>query len=170
MIFSRRHWHIGLYSSLILALVVGYVIGHSMPDYKHTIHRQLFADNMTTASVYLFVAYVYWMRIKKLWPADDVDRLWTQFGAIATMLCWALHRVFWAIWRHYLDVPDLVYADWWRDTISALTSILQILIWMFAIVMIWPTVRKHLKGDRWWVPGLTIPTVWILWFAFQTVV
>ena len=164
-----KHLPFGLYTILLAALSVGYVIGHSMPDYHHTIHRQVFADNLTTSTVYAIVAAVYYMRITGRWPADDIDRWWTQFGAIGTFITWALHRVFWAVWRHYLDSGDLATAEWWRDTIAAFTSILQIAIWAFAMVMIWPTIRKHLGSDRWWVPGLSIPTIWLVWFGFQTV-
>ena len=165
----REHLPYWVYVVLLVALGIGYVIGHTLPEFHHTIHRQIFADNMTTATVYGGVAFVYWMRIRERWPADDIDRWWTQLGVIGTFFCWGLHRIFWSVWRHFLDAGNATTAEWWRDTIATFTSILQVGIWAFALVMIWPTIQKLLGEDRWWVPGLTIPSVWLIWFGLQTV-
>lgn len=169
MIILKRNIPLSLYAIFLAALSVGYILGHTLPEYEYTIHRQIFADNMTTTSVYLLVVWVYYKRFISHWPANDEDRWWTQVGMIGTASAWALHRAFWAIWRHLLDNGDQAVADWWRDSISAFTGILQISVWAFAVVMVWPAIRRMLGRGLWWAPGVAIPTVWLIWFGLETV-
>jgi hypothetical protein len=165
-----RRSTVWLYIVVMTGLAIGYVVGHSLPDFSHTLDRQIETDNRVTTALYALCLYV----LIKYWRApymeDWQSRRYLFIGMALTFACWMVHREFWAEWRAYRDAGDYVTANWMRDNLAWLTSIMQVGIWAGAAVCMAPYVIHRFGVRSWWLPGVLVPTLWVVIFMLASMV
>ena len=149
---------------VIGAAAVGWLIGHSTPDLKWTIHHQIFADNRTTTFLLLVLAALYIAHIH----TAPVHHLRRQIGYIIVCISLAMHREVWSWWRYYLVHGDKVSADWIRDDLAWVASIAQLGMWIgFGLPMTAFLARYYGPRADWMVVAGIIGC-WSAWFLIST--
>ena len=154
----------GIYTVTLLGLGVGYVIGHFLPSLSHTLDRQIAADNFVTVTLYVFCLALYATYWKEISDGHGMGRRVRQWGQVVTFGSWALHRLYWGVWRYFRDNGDVAFADWMRDYLAWITSVMQLGVWVGASLIIMPFFAVRFGPQSWWLPGVLVPTLWISYF------
>jgi hypothetical protein len=164
-----KTFHTALFGVVLFGFSIGILVGHSLPELAHTLDRQVFADNRTTVTLYGLCATAYYFYWNDIGNEDGLGRRIRQTGQIITFLSWMFHREYWAWWRWYRGAGDFATADWMRDYLAWLTSLMQIGIWVGAVLILVPFIVNRFGDRGWFMAALLAPSVWMFWMITTAV-
>ena len=149
---------------VLVCFGVGIIAGHGMPELKYSLNRQIAADNFVTATLYGLLLAIYIRNWNRVNSDTGLGRKIRNTGNMITYGSWGLHRLFWGVWREYLDDANYSVANWMRDDLAWVTSVLQLGVWIGAILVLMCFAIMHYGRAGIWIAGLMLPTIWLTWF------
>lgn len=145
---------------ILLGLSCGFIVGHAIPgEENYSVLRQGIADQRVTGVLAGLALYVYWRRLYRYETADEMDRLWTQRGAIVLCLGLILDKgIFWPTVSELFMLKSQYYR-FVRYDLGFIQSLGSLLMWVGLMLQCFPWTLRVLKAF-WWLPFAVVPAIW----------